>query len=194
MKLYSDLSGAAPSPRRVRIFIAEKAIDVDIVPLELHKDNRTVAFRRKNPMGNLPVLELDDGTCLSESMAICRYLEEISPEPRLFGADSLDKATIEMWNRRSELGFYLPIEYTGGFLGDDVAAGARKRVAKMLQMFDSELADHEFIAGSSLSVADITTKVAIDFGVRFNDIDVPDTLTHFLRWSSAMAARPSASA
>ena len=84
-------------------------------------ETRTPEFRRKNPNGTLLVLELDDSTCISESMAICRYFEEISPEPRLFGTTPLDKALIEMWNRRSELGFYLPIEYAGGFLGEEVA-------------------------------------------------------------------------
>lgn len=194
MKLYSDQSGRAPSPRRVRIFIAEKAIDVDVIKMELHKENRTDEFRKKNPMGNLPVLELDDGTCLSESMAICRYLEEISPEPALFGSTPVEKAIVEMWNRRSELGFYLPIEYAGGFLGEEVAANARKRVARMLSLFDAELATRQYIVGPAFSVADITTKVAIDFGVRFNGIVLPDDLTHFQRWHSETESRTSASA
>lgn len=194
MRLYSDRSGRAPSPRRVRIFIAEKGLEVPVSKMELHRDNRTEAFRRKNPMGNLPVLELDDGTCIAESIAICRYLEEISPEPMLFGSSPIEKAVIEMWNRRSELAFYLPIEYAGGFLGEDVANGARRRVGKMLQLFDSELATREFIAGTGFSVADITTKVAIDFGVRFNGIVVPDDLTHFRRWHSELETRPSAAA
>lgn len=162
--------------------------------MELHTENRTSAFRRKNPMGNLPVLELDDGTCISESMAICRYLEEISREPALLGSEPLEKATIEMWNRRSELAFYLPIEYAGGFMGDEVAVRARKRVARMLSLFDSELETRQYIAGPGFSVADITTKVAIDFGIRFNGIVVPDALTHFRRWHAEIDGRPSASA
>ena len=194
MKLYSDQSGAAPSPRRVRIFLAEKAMAVDVVKLELHTENRTAEFREKNPLGNLPVLELDDGTCISESMAICRYLEEINPEPALFGSDPLQKATIEMWNRRAELAFYLPIEFAGGFLGAEVADGARKRVGKMLELFDSELATRQFIAGSDFSVADITAKVAIDFGIRFNGIVVPDELGDFRRWHTEIDSRPVASA
>jgi len=194
MKLYSDQLGLAPSPRRVRIFIAEKAIDVDVIKMEIHKENRTDEFRKKNPMGNLPVLELDDGTCLSESMAICRYLEEISPDPALFGSNPLEKAIVEMWNRRSELAFYLPIEYAGGFLGEEVAESARKRVARMLSLFDAELATRQYVAGSAFSVADITTKVAIDFGVRFNGIVVPDDLTYFQRWHSETEIRESVSA
>ena len=101
MKLYCDIGGTAPSPRRVRLFIAEKGLDVPVELLDLHKDNRTDAFREKNPLRNLPVLELDDGTCISESMAICRYLDELHPKPPLFGADALERATIEMWNRRA---------------------------------------------------------------------------------------------
>lgn len=194
MKLYSDRSGQAPSPRRVRIFVAEKNLDVPIVAMELHEENRTDAFRQKNPMGNLPVLELDDGTCISESMAICRFLEEICPDPALFGSDPLQKAIIEMWNRRSELAFYLPIEYSSGFMGGDVAVRARKRVARMLDLFDSELETRQYIAGPSFSVADITTKVAIDFGVRFNGIVVPDALAHFRRWYIEVDGRASASA
>ena len=166
-------------------------MDVDLVLMELHKENRTEAFRRKNPMGTLPMLELDDGTCISESMAICRYLEEISPVPALLGNDALEQATIEMWNRRAEIAFYLPIEYAGGFMGEAVAAGARKHVAKMLVLFDAELGNREFLAGAEFSLADITAKVAIDFGARFNDITVPADLTNFLRWQAQLAARPS---
>ncbi len=194
MRLYSDNSGLAPSPRRVRVFIAEKGLDVNIVKMELHKENRTDAFRLKNPMGTLPVLELDNGVCISESIAICRYLEEISPETPLFGVDALDKAVIEMWNRRAEMAFYLPIEYAGGFLGEDVADRSRKRVTRMLELFDGELAARPFIAGENLSVADITVKVAIDFGVRHNGIVVPDEVTHFQRWSDTLDARAAFSA
>ncbi len=194
MKLYSDRHGRAPSPRRVRMFIAEKSLDVEVVSMELHTENRTPNFKQKNPIGTLPVLELDDGTCIAESIAICRYLEEISPQPRLFGASPLEIATIEMWNRRAELAFYLPIEYAGGFLGEEVAQRSRQRVDKMLRLFDEELAGRAFIAGTDLSVADITTKVAIDFGVRFNDIVVPEDVGNFQRWHTELESRASARA
>jgi len=194
MKLYSDSTKTAPSPRRVRMFLSEKHIEVDVVAMALHEDNRTEAFRRKNPIGTLPVLELDDGTCIAESLAICRYFEAESPEPVLFGVSPLQIATIEMWNRRAELNFYLPIEYAGGFLGAEVADRARKNVDKMLNLFDANLAQHEFLAGKEFSVADITAKVAIDFGVRYNDIVVPESYPHFRRWSDQMGARPSAAA
>lgn len=191
MKLYSDLDKSAPSPRRVRMFIAEKGCDVEVVPMELHKDNRTPEFREKNPIGTLPVLELDDGTCIAESIAICRYLEFLNPDPTLFGTTAIDVATIEMWNRRSEFAFYIPIEFAGGFLGEEVANGARKRVDKTMRLFDRELGQQSFIAGDRLSVADITTKVAIDFGVRFNNIVIPDDVPNFIRWNSEMGSRPS---
>ncbi len=112
----------------------------------------------------------------------------------MFGTDPLEKATVEMWNRRAELAFYLPIEYAGGFMGQDVAVRARRRVGRMLETFDAELATRQFIAGERFSVADITTKVAIDFGTRFNDIAVPENLANFRRWRRAMDARPSSSA
>jgi glutathione S-transferase len=194
MKLYSDAARRAPSPRRVRMYIAEKSLQVEVVSLDLHTDNRTPEFRQKNPMGNLPVLELDDGTCISETIAICRFLEALSPEPRLFGESPVEIATIEMWNRRAEFSFYLPIEFAGGFLGEDVARGARQRVDKTMRLFDSELASRRFIAGETLSVADITTKVAIDFGVRFNQIAVPEDLKNFRRWNAEMDLRPSSKA
>lgn len=194
MKLYSDASKRAPSPRRVRIFIAEKSLQVEVVSMDLHKDNRTPEFRKKNPMGTLPVLELDDGTCVAESMAICRYLEALHREPCLLGASPLDIATIEMWNRRSEFAFLMPIEFAGGFLGEDVAQSARGRVDKTMRLFDSELASRPFIAGDTFSVADITTKVAIDFGVRFNGITIPDDMKNFRRWHEETDSRPSANA
>lgn len=143
-------------------------------------------------MGTLPVLELDDGTCIAESMAICRYLEALHREPCNLGASPLDVATIEMWNRRSELAFLMPIEFTGCFLGDDVAEGARQRVEKIMRLFDRELASPRFIAGDKFSVAAITTKVAIDFAVRLNEIIIPDDVKNFRRWHEEADSRPSA--
>jgi glutathione S-transferase len=176
------------------MYIAEKSLQVEVVALDLHTDNRTPEFCKKNPMGNLPVLELDDGTCISETMAICRYLEALFPEPRLFGESALEIATVEMWNRRSEFSFYLPIEFAGGFFGADVARGARQRVDKIMRLFDRELESRRFIAGETLSVADITTKVAIDFGVHFNEITVPEDVQNFRRWNAEMDSRPSVEA
>ncbi len=194
MKLYSDASKRAPRPRRVRIFIAEKFLQVEVVSMDLYKDNRTPEFRKKNPMGTLLVLELDDGTCIAESMTIGRYLEALHREPCNLGASPLDVATIELWNRRSEFAFLMPIEFAGGFLGDDVTEGARRRVEKTMRLFDGELASRRFIAGDKFPVADITTKVAIDLDVRFKEIIIPDDVTNFRRWHEETDSRPSANA
>ena len=113
MKLYTDEEGTAPSPRRVRMYLAEKAIAVPYEELELHRANRTPEFRRKNPIGTLPVLELEDGRCISESIAICRYFEELHPHPTLFGSTPQERADVEMWTRRVEHYLYLPIDLAG---------------------------------------------------------------------------------
>jgi len=173
------------------MFLAEKSFDLQIVEMELHKDNRTTEFRLKNPMGNLPVLELDDGTCISESVAICRYIEQLQPEPSLFGNTSLDIALIEMWNRRAEFAFYMPIEFAGGFLGAEVAEGAIKRVQKTMRLFNDKLSVSKYLAGEWFSIADITVKVALDFGMRFNGIVIPDEVEHFVRWNQALETRES---
>ncbi len=108
MKLYDAKS--APNPRRVRIFAAEKRMAIPTVEVDLNaKENQTPEFRAKNPLGGVPVLELDDGTCIAESVAICRYLEGIQPDPPLMGTDAKDRAIVEMWQRRMELEIFQPI-------------------------------------------------------------------------------------
>jgi glutathione S-transferase len=194
MKLYSDIEGTAPSPRRVRVFLLEKSFELEIVRLKIHEENRSDDFAKKNPMRNLPVLELDDGTCISESVAICRYIEALQPEPLLFGSNDLESAIVEMWNRRSEFAFYMPIEFAGGFLGEEVARNARKRVQRTVAIFDTQLATSKFLASESLSIADITTKVALDFGIRYNDIEIDRNMSNFLRWNEEMEERESLSA
>jgi glutathione S-transferase len=176
------------------MFLAEKSFDLQIVEMELHKDNRTTEFRDKNPMGNLPVLELDDGTCISESVAICRYIEQLQPEPSLFGNNPLDMAVIEMWNRRAEFAFYMPIEFAGGFLGARVAEGAKKRVEKTMHVFNERLSVSKYLAGDRFSIADITAKVALDFGMRFNEIVIPEEVEHFILWNHVLETRESTKA
>ena len=109
MKLYDG--GRAPNPRRVRIFFAEKGLALpELVPVDMaRKEHKTEAFTRINPAQRLPVLELDDGTALAETIAICRYIEALHPEPPLFGRDAKEQATIEMWNRRVELGLFASV-------------------------------------------------------------------------------------
>jgi len=203
MKLYN--SSTAPNPRRVRIFLAEKGIQVPIEEVDIVKAaNREPEFRRKNPMAAVPVLELDDGTCIAESVAICRYFEEVQPEPPLFGiADARDRALVEMWNRRMGFALLIPIadafrqrhEFFKGRIRQVPAyAEAQKLNAEeSLQWLDGELAGRRFIAGERFTIADITAMVAIDFG-RVSKIAIKPEQQNLARWHAEVAARPSARA
>jgi glutathione S-transferase len=196
VKLYVDEHGEAPSPRRVRIFLAEKGIEVPYEGMKLHEENRTEAFRKKNPFRTLPVLELDDGTCIAESMAICRYFEALHPEPSLFGRTALDQARIEMWTRRIELALYLPIDFSGatGMIGEAAAARFRDGALRGLRFYDRQLGGREFMAGDDYSVADVVALSAVDFGLRHVGYALDPTWTNLRRWHEAVSARPSASA
>jgi glutathione S-transferase len=202
MKLYD--SAMAPNPRRVRIFLAEKQIDVPKVQVDLAKaENRQPEFLAKNPMGGVPVLELDDGTYLAESVAICRYFEEQQPDPPLMGTDARDRALVEMWNRRMEL--YLFNTVTGCFRNThDFFKGripqvpeygkvCKEAAQKQIAFLDEVLADRDFIAGDRYTIADITALCAIDFG-RITDIRIQDGQKNAARWHQAVSSRPSAKA
>ena len=202
MKLYD--SKLAPNPRRVRMFLAEKGIQVPLVNVDIAKaENRQPPFLAKNPMGGVPVLELDDGTCISESVAICRYFEGVQPEPPLMGVDAKDRALVEMWNRRMELEVFVPIaqvfrnthEFFKGRIEQVPAWGeACRRVAeKRLEWLDRELANREFVAGDRFTIADITALVGIDFG-RITKTSIQPGQKHLERWHEKMSARPSAKA
>ncbi|GGA82006.1 glutathione S-transferase [Nitratireductor aestuarii] len=203
MKLYDG--GRAPNPRRVRIFLAEKGIDIPLVPVDMGKlEHLGEAFARLNPMKQLPVLELDDGTILSETIAICRYLEELHPEPALFGRGVLGKARVEMWQRRVEFHLLGTIQavfrHTHPAMKEmevpqirEWAEANRPRVRAFLEILDRELAGRRFIAGDEFSVADITGFVSVQF-MKPARIELPPELTHVGRWYNEIAARPSASA
>lgn len=203
MKLYD--AGRAPNPRRVRIFLAEKGVSVPIVPIDLNKlEHKTPAFVAVNPLQRTPALELDDGTVITESIAICRYFEELHCEPALFGTDALDRARVEMWQRRMEFGLLGTIAAVFRHLHPamaemevpQVAAWGetnKPRVIEFLRFVDGELADREFIGGDRYSVADITGLVALDF-MKPARLAVPDELAHVRRWHAALSARPSAQA
>ena len=203
MKLYN--SNSAPSPRRVRIFLAEKGVSLPTVEVDLAKlDHKTESFSAINPFQSIPVLELDDGTRLTESIAICRYIEELHPEPNLFGATPLERATVEMWQRLAEWRLLLPIaqvfRHTHPHMAQmevpqvaDWAAANRPRVERALALFDSVLADRPWLAGERFTVADITGLVALDF-TRPARIAIPSELVHLGRWRDALKARPSATA
>jgi glutathione S-transferase len=202
MKLYEFTQ--APNPRRVRIFLAEKGITVPLQQVNIAAgENRKPEFLKINPMGGLPVLELDDGTHIAESVAICRYFEETKPEPRLMGTDAKDKALVEMWNRRMELeifamttgAFRNTSEFFKGRIPQVKEWGevCRNAALKRLEWLDGELANREFIAGSRYTIADITALVAIDFG-RLTDIRIKPEQKNLARWYQAVSSRPSAKA
>ena len=202
MKIYD--SQTAPNPRRVRIFLAEKGIAVPYEQVDIVKaDNRAPEFRRKNPFGTLPVLELDDGTCIAESIAICRYFEETHPDPPLMGTDARDRALVEMWQRRMELELFNPITqvfrnghpFFAGRIPQVAEYGevCRQAAEARLAWLDTVLAERAFIAGDHYTIADITALCGIDFG-RVSKIRVQPEHANLARWHAAVSARPSAKA
>ncbi len=202
MKLYQTQT--APNPRRVRMFMAEKSIEAEMVELDLQKgDNLTPSIRAKNPLGKVPILELDDGTCISECAAIYTYLESQYPEPPLMGTTALEKAQIVMWEHQIELALMLQIgmcfQHTTGYFKDrmtpvpEYGKEAGKIALKYMKLLDRRLAETPFIAGNTFSAADITALCAIDFG-RVVDIRIADELANLKRWHSEVSNRPSAKA
>jgi glutathione S-transferase len=202
MKLLD--STAAPNPRRVRIFLAEKGIEVPTEQVDIATaENRKEPFLSKNPLAGVPVLELDDGRHLAETVAICRYFEETNPEPPLMGVDAADKGIVEMWNRRME--FELFNNITGVFRNThdffkgritqvpEYGEACRASAEQRLDWLDGELATREFIAGDRFSIADITALCGIDFG-RVAKISIGDDRKDLQRWHETVSARPSARA
>lgn len=202
MKIYD--SNTAPNPRRVRIFLAEKGIQVPYEQVDIgNAVNRGDEFRKKNPMATVPVLELDDGTCIAESVAICRYFEELHPEPPLMGIGAKDRALVEMWQRRMELELLLPVAdafrqrhefFKGRILQvPEYAEVQKKNAESRLAWLNEVLATRPFIAGERYTIADITTLCAVDFG-RVSKIKIQPAQTHLTRWYEAVSSRPSAKA
>jgi len=202
VKLYDY--AMAPNPRRVRIFLAEKGVSVPTVQLDIAKaENRTPPFLAKNPLGGVPYLELDDGTVIAESVAICRYFEVLHPEPRLLGTSAVEQAVIEMWQRRMELELFRHVtgcfqnshEFFKGRIEQVPAFGevCRRTAAKRLEWLEGELASRPFVAGDRYTIADITALVAIDFG-RVVGIRIAPEQKNLSRWHETVSARPSAKA
>ena len=200
MKIYD--SQTAPNPRRVRIFLAEKGIAVPYEQVDIVKaDNRSAEFRRKNPLGTLPVLELDDGSCIAESVAICRYFEETHPRPPLMGTEARDRALVEMWQRRIEFELFIPITqvfrnlhpFFAGRIPQVAEWGEVNRTTAEARMawLDTVLAEREFIAGDRYTIADIIALVTTDFASRIK-LAIPEDCSHLRRWHVAVSARPSA--
>jgi len=193
----------APNPRRVRIFLAEKGLEIPFEEVDLMAgDLRTPEFTRINPLQRVPVLILDDGTAIAETVAICRYFEEIQPEPALMGRSAREKALIEMWNRRLELGLFQSVAHVFRHLNPKMAhleqpqvaawgQANRPKVLENLAILDRQLADRPFVSGPGFSIADITAFVAVAF-MKPARLDLPGEFRNVARWFREMAERPSA--
>lgn len=205
MKLYE--THTAPNPRRVRIFLAEKGLldQIERVEVDLQKgENLTPEFAALNPMKKVPVLELDDGSSIGETMAICRYFEEAQPDtPHLLGSTAREKAHIEQWLRWIDFYFMMPtgmcFQHTSGYFKDRMNPIAewgeecRKASEKFLKFLDRHLADNAFICGDNFTAADINAFVTLDFN-KVNNIRIQPEQTHLQAWYDKIRARPASSA
>lgn len=203
MKLFTF--DGAPHPRRVDIFLKEKNIQLEKVQVNLLKrENRSPEFMaEKNIMGGLPVLELDDGTYLAESVAICRYLDALYPENSLFGSTPAELGIIEMWNRRMELHFMMPMgmiwihgsPFTKAVIKQQIPEVANQNktlVKNIFETLNSVLSKSKFIAGKSYTMADIIALTTYDFGVQMQLVEPATHFEHLLRWHSEVSSRESA--
>ncbi|MGI9335860.1 MAG: glutathione S-transferase family protein [Gammaproteobacteria bacterium] len=210
MKLYDF--GPAANAQRVRMFLAEKELEIPLVELDVRADNQfKEPFTTMNPFHCVPFLELDDGTVIAESVSICRYLEELHPEPSLFGRDAVERATIDMWNRRVELDGFMPTlhalrNHVPLFEGR-VVPGTRTGLAQlpamvergkeMLDIFlarlEPQLAQHAFIAGPDFSIADITGYFTMNMANRL-EMDIEGRYPSIFRWHGEVSSRPSTKA
>ena len=201
MKLY--VAPYAPNPLRVMMFLAEKGVnDIEIVTLNLQEgEHRTEDFKQKSPLSQIPTLELDDGRTLTESRAICSYIEALHPEPNLMGRDAFERAFVEMWDRRMELLFSMPlmmwVRHGNPVLAAvernqnaEVASYNQGQAMRMAKWLDSELATRAWIAGDRFTVADITACCGVDFA-KMNRWRPGDDLPNLKRWRDAFSARAS---
>ena len=203
MKLY-DLP-PSPNARRVRIFIAEKGLEIPIVPVNMMTgENQSEDYLAKNSLGKMPLLELDDGTCIAESAAICRYLEEMNPNPPLMGRNPLEKALVEMWHRRMELEFLIPMItiflHTGEMWKDrvtqipQVAETGILNVKERMEWLDRELDGKEFITGEDYTIADIAAQCAFVMGKAALGLRIAEDQLNLSDWFTRVSSRPTARA
>ena len=204
MKLYGEAM-PAPNPRRVRIFLAEKGIEVPEVQIGMRQGgHRSPEHLARNSLGQVPVLELDDGTTISETVAICRYFEVLHPTPPMFGVTALEQARVEMWIRRAEFRLMVPVgmfwrhahPLTARLLTQNTEFGESNReVVERAQLWlDKELADgRPYLTGETYTMADITGQTTLDFA-DFTGLHTPAEAKHVIAWRERMAARPSATA
>jgi glutathione S-transferase len=209
MKFYD--CATAPSPRRVRIFLAEKGLQLPTVQVNLRNGEQfSPEFRQRNPWCTVPVLELDDGTAISEATAVCRYLEDAFPEPPLLGRNPKERAVVSMWDHRCEIDGFLAVaeafrNRTPGMKGRAIpgplqvqqlpalAERGQARTQHFYRFLDERLAASQFVGGEVYSIADITALVTCDFA-GWLKLGIPEELAHARRWYEAVSARPSARA
>jgi glutathione S-transferase len=203
MKLYDG--GRAPNPRRVRIYLAEKGLSVPLEQVDLGAlAQKSPAFTAINPVQRVPALQLDDGTIIAESIAICRYFEALCPETPLFGEGAKDEAIVEMWQRRVEFHLLVPISHVFRNAHPAMkemevpqvpawAEANKPRVMDFLRLLDRELKSRQFVAGDRYTVADITALVSVDF-MKPAKLAVPEELGNLRRWHGDVSARTSAKA
>lgn len=209
MKFYD--CATAPSPRRVRIFLAEKGLEIPTIQVDLRNgEHLKPAFRSINPDATVPALALDSGAVITDAIAICHYIEELHPDPPLIGATPAERAIAIAWNRRIERdGFYAVMEAfrnaTPGLKGraipgpDDyeqipaLAERGRQRVLRFFVWMNEHLAEREFVAGPRYSIADITTQITVEFA-RWAKLAVPEDCPRLAQWFAAVSGRPSAKA
>jgi glutathione S-transferase len=209
MKIYDW--HIAPNPRRLHIFLAEKGLKIELV--EVGQDDLTLApwFKEQYPHMMVPMLELDDGTCIGEAMAICQYLEELNPEPPLMGTDPKDRAVVAMWEKRAnEEGMLAASELFrnthSSFANRGLPGSAapipqipalcdrgRARLDRFFAKFDLQLRDNVFVAGPRFTVADATALCAVDFA-GWSELKIPPQYNHLCRWYDTVSTRPSANA
>jgi len=202
MKVY-DFVGA-PNPKRLRVYLAEKGLTIPCVPVNIVTgENRTPEFLKRNPLGGLPVLELDDGSHLTESLAIMQYLEELHPEPPMIGRTPRERARIRELERIAELGVLNSVgtyfQNTHPFMAGrlkqsaDTAENAKSRLATTLKVLDAAIEGKPFVAGDRPSIADCTLLAALEFA-EFAQAPVDPSSRNVLRWYEDFKKRPSASA
>jgi glutathione S-transferase len=205
VKLYTE-NYPAPNPRKVHIYLAEKGLTVERVHTKMQeRQHKAPDFMKKNSLGQVPVLETDDGRFISESVAICRYFEALHPTPPMFGRDPFDAAMVEMWIRRAEFRLWNPMgqvwinadprtAVVNPNQFKDYGEHSKKVLANAMKWIDRELSDgREFLAGPNYTMADIVLLCGIDFG-KFIHQDMPEDAQHLRAWHARVSARPSARA
>ncbi|MGZ5960071.1 MAG: glutathione S-transferase family protein [Rhizomicrobium sp.] len=205
MKLYTE-NYPAPNPRKVHIYLAEKGLTVERVHTRMQeRQHKAPEFLKKNSLGQVPVLETEDGKFISESIAICRYLEALHPNPPVFGRDPFDAAMVEMWIRRAEFRLWNPMgqvwinadprtAVVNPNQFKDYGEHSKKVLAGAMKWIDRELGDgREFLTGSHYTMADIVLLCGIDFS-KFIHQDMPEDARHLRAWHARVSARPSARA